>query len=484
MSQIPVIVWFRQDLRLADNPAVHDATSTGQPVIFLYIWAPEDEGAWAPGAASRWWLHHSLNSLDESLRTLGSCLVVRRGRTIKVLTQMVRETGAGKVLWNARYEPSGLAIDHSCSDALTALDVDVQVHNGSLLFGPADIYTTEGKPYTVFTPYWNRCKERVGQMRPPLATPRKLVSVPKALPSVPVAQLDLLPHIHWDTRLYDSWQPGEKGAQKRLKDFVKEKLAAYPTGRNLPANAEVSMLSPHLHFGEISPVQIVHAIKDRRKADDSEAAAIYIKEIGWREFAHYLLFHFPNTSERPLKSEFDRFEWHPSAKHLEDWQKGLTGYPIVDAGMRELWHTGWMHNRVRMIVASFLVKDLLQPWQDGARWFWDTLVDADLSNNTLGWQWTAGCGADAAPFFRVFNPVLQGEKFDQQGQYVRRWLPELRELPSKWIQRPWEAPEEVLVEAGVVLGEDYPKPIVDHSQARKRALSAYGDIRRASRTAV
>lgn len=484
MSSSPVLVWFRQDLRLTDNPAVQAAVLTGHPVIFLYIWSPEEEGAWPPGSASRWWLHHSLNSLDESLRALGSCLVVRRGSTIKALTQLVRETGAQQVLWNARYEPARLSIDRSCIEVLTALDVDVQVFNGSLLFDPAQTYNKERKPYLVFTPYWNRCRERLGQMRPALAAPLKLVS-PFSCPSpISVAHLELLPHIAWDAGLHATWQPGEQGAQARLKDFVAKKLGAYPTGRNLPANAEVSMISPHLHFGEISPLQVCYAIRDRPEADDQEAAAVYIREIAWREFAHYLLFHFPHTTERSLRSEFDRFEWHQSARLLDAWQKGRTGYPIVDAGMRELWHTGWMHNRVRMIVASFLVKDLLQPWQDGARWFWDTLVDADLSNNTLGWQWTAGCGADAAPFFRIFNPVLQGEKFDQKGEYVRRWLPELKDLPPKWIQRPWEAPGAVLAQAGVTLGSNYPFPIVDHRQARQRALAAYSDIRLSSRIRV
>jgi deoxyribodipyrimidine photo-lyase len=321
----------------------------------------------------------------------------------------------------------------------------------------------------------------IAQLKPLFPAPVKLKAPARFPASASVDSLDLLPQIKWDAGLQETWQPGEHGANQRLKVFASSRVHLYEIGRNEPAKSLVSMLSPHLHFGEISPAQVVEAIRKSARGR-SAGGSIFIKEIGWREFAHYLLFHFPHTSDKSLRSEFDRMQWHSNTNLLKAWQRGHTGFPIVDAGMRELWHTGWMHNRVRMITASFLVKDLLQPWQEGAHWFWDTLVDADLANNTLGWQWTAGCGADAAPFFRVFNPTLQGQKFDPEGAYVRRWIPELAKLPSRWIHNPWEAPEEVLAAAGVTLGKHYPGPVVEHAVARQRALAAYGEIRRASPT--
>jgi deoxyribodipyrimidine photo-lyase len=463
---------------LSDNPAVHLAYLSKKPIVFVYIWAPEEDGVWAPGAASRWWLHHSLQSLDLSLRKLGHRLIIRKGGSIKQLTQLVRETGADEVYWNRRYEPHRVLADQACLDVLLALNVNVVISNGSLLFDPAEIYTGEGKPYTVFTPFWNRASQRLHDLGELMPAPPELAAPAKFPASADLDSLDLLPHIPWDHGMRETWEPGEEGAHARLREFAGSKVQHYSTGRNEPGKSLVSMVSPHLHFGELSPAQVVDAIR-RSPKGRSNGGSIYVKELGWREFAHYLLFHFPHTSEKSLRSEFDKMEWHSNKNALKAWQRGRTGFPIVDAGMRELWHTGWMHNRVRMIVASFLVKDLMQPWQEGAHWFWDTLVDADLANNTLGWQWTAGCGADAAPFFRVFNPTLQGEKFDAEGKYVRRWVPELAQMPSKWIHRPWEAPEEVLRLAGVTLGKHYPEPLVNHSVARQRALAAYAEIRRA-----
>lgn len=474
------IVWFRQDLRLADNPALAAACKRGA-VIPVYIWAPQEEGAWAPGAASRVWLHQSLLSLSHSLEQRGSALILRSGASLATLQELIGTSGASAVYWNGRYEPQAVARDAAIKQALREQGCEAESFNCALLREPWEVQTGGGKAYQVFTAFWRTCL-RLAEPAQPLPAPPRISAPGKWPRSQSLRSLALEPKIDWAGGIRRAWQPGEAGAQEQLKRFLRDGLDEYSTGRDRPAQSGTSRLSPHLHFGEIGPRQIWHAVAATGKkagAAPATARATYLREIGWREFAFHLLYHFPETPEKPLRSAFSTLEWLRDKKGLAAWQRGRTGYPVVDAGMRELWTTGWMHNRVRMIVASFLTKDLLISWQRGAKWFWDTLVDADLANNTLGWQWTAGCGADAAPFFRIFNPVAQGKKFDPQGDYVRRWCPELAALPAKWIHRPWEAPREVLRDAGVALGENYPQPIVDHARARQRALAAFAGMRKA-----
>jgi deoxyribodipyrimidine photo-lyase len=472
------LVWFRQDLRLADNPALLAAHAHGGPIIPVFIWAPEEEGAWPPGAAARWWLHHALGALDADLRERGSRLILRRGPSLETLRKLVDQTGATAVFWNRRYEPALIDRDSRVKAALQQDGRTVRSFNDALLFEPWTVQTQQGQAYQVFTPFWKTCL--AGPAPPPPEPAPSCMANPRRWPAaLPLAELRLLPKIDWAAGLRATWQPGERGASDQWQRFLENALGKYPIGRNRPDQMGTSRLSPHLHFGEISVRQIWFALRGRhdRKKLPAESIRVYGNELGWREFAHHLLFHFPRTSQQPLRKEFAHFPWKPQPDHLRAWQRGRTGYPIVDAGMRELWHTGWMHNRVRMIVASFLVKDLLIPWQDGAAWFWDTLVDADLANNTLGWQWTAGCGADAAPYFRIFNPTSQGEKFDPNGDYVRHWVPELARLPRDWIHKPWEADVRTLAEAGIRLCKDYPHPIIDHGEARARALQALESVK-------
>jgi deoxyribodipyrimidine photo-lyase len=440
---VTALVWFRQDLRLRDNPALHAAAKRGEPIIPVYIWSPEDDGDWPPGAASRWWLHHSLRALDESLRERGSRLILTQGRAQAVLGELVERTKATAVFWNRRYEPAARECSTRVQEALRKQGVHADSFNSALLAEPHEILNQTGKPYRVYTPYLRRL---LHELNPPktLAAPAQ-IPAPKSWPqSVSLESLDLLPRIKWYATMEKTWTPGEAGARTRLARFMKRALVDYRQARDRPAERGTSGLSPHLHFGEIGPRQIWHALGAKR-------GSTFLHEIIWREFAHHLLYHFPETTTRPLRPEFERFPWKKNTKHLRAWQRGRTGVPMVDAGMRELWATGIMHNRVRMIVGSFLVKNLLQPWQDGARWFWDTLVDADLANNTLNWQWVAGSGADAAPYFRIFNPITQAERFDPDGTYVRRWVTE----PSA-------------------------APIVDLRESREAALDAYDEMRKRS----
>jgi deoxyribodipyrimidine photo-lyase len=471
----PSLVWFRQDLRLGDNPALRAAATRGEAVVPVYIWSPEDEGEWPPGAASRWWLHHALLDLDQSLRRCGSRLIIRGGPAVETLTALARETRAEAVFWNHRYEPAAIRVEREVQDSLDKLGISTGGFHGNLLFDPRETLNRQGSAFQVFTPYWKHCLSRP-EPEPPEPAPDQLGRPSKWPASLRPGDLHLLPEIDWASGIADSWTPGERAGSDRLAEFAKNALADYSTGRDYPEPTGTSRLSPYLHWGHISPRQVWHAVRRatrRRSPQVAAQAAAYLRQLGWREFAHHLLVHFPHTPEEPLRKAFTRFPWAGSQTDLKAWQCGRTGYPLVDAGMRELWHTGWMHNRVRMVVASFLVKHLLVPWQEGARWFWDTLVDADLANNTLGWQWCAGCGADAAPYFRIFNPVLQGEKFDPQGNYIHRWVPELAKLPAPLIHRPWRAKPEQLAAAGVELGRTYPTPIVDHAEARRRALGAY-----------
>lgn len=472
------IVWFRQDLRIDDNPALNAAVQSGLTVVPVYVWAPQEEGRWAPGAASRWWLHQSLGSLDNDLRRIGLRLIIRSGSSVEEIRAIARECRASAVYWNRRYEPAAIARDAAAKEAFVSDGIRAESSNGSLLFEPWSVLTGAKQPYKVFTPFANACIKRGGGAPEPVSDG---VRAPSRWPdSLPLRALALEPRIDWAGGIRASWTPGSAGARTALRSFVRTALGQYDSARNLPDETGTSRLSPHLHFGELSPRAVWDAVTNIRESSaPGSGPSTFLKELLWREFAYHLLFHFPRTTDAPLRSEFERFEWLDDPAGLRAWERGRTGYPLVDAGMRELWTTGWMHNRVRMVVASFLVKHLLMPWQLGARWFWDTLVDADVANNTLGWQWTAGCGADAAPFFRVFNPQLQGEKFDPAGRYVKRWCPELAAVPPRWIHAPWKAPSAVLAEAGVALGRTYPFPLVDHSEARARALDAFAEMGRA-----
>lgn len=446
------------------------AVERGGPVIPVFIWAPEEEGAWPPGAASRWWLSRSLTALSAELEKRGSRLIVRRGPTAAALHRLAAESGASAVFWNRRYEPAAVARDRELKSVLRGRGLAAESFHGNLLFEPWTLRNSAGQPFRVFTAFW-----RAGLIRSVAPAskdaPGKLPSPENWPHSLELSALGLEPTIDWAAGLRETWQPGEAGARDQLKRFRKEALEEYQVGRDNPGVVGTSRISPHLHFGEISPGQVWRALPETL----SEA---YLRQIGWREFAYHLLFHNPESPRQALRPEFANFPWETDPGALKAWQRGKTGYPLVDAGMRELWRTGWMHNRVRMVAASFLVKHLLIGWQQGAAWFWDTLVDADLANNTLGWQWVAGSGADAAPYFRIFNPVIQGEKFDPAGEYVRRWIPELAKLPDSWLHKPWKAPASILREAGVDLGKTYPFPIVDHDQARTRALAALATIKR------
>jgi len=474
------LLWFRSDLRLDDNPALTAAVESKSAVVPVFVWCPEEEQAWAPGAASRWWLAQSLRDLDARLRAAGSRLILARGPSLPTLLRLAEESGANAVYWNRRYEPASIARDEASKRALTDRGIAAHSFNASLLFEPWTITKSDGTPYQVFSAFYRACLAR---RRPadPLAAPRSLPA-PQAWPlGLGIDALALEPASDWTAGLRAAWTPGEAGAADQLTRFLDGPGAeTYEHERDRPDHDGTSRLSPHFHFGEIGPRRLWHAAGERIEATTDaqlhRSTDAWLRQLVWREFAYHLLYWFPHTTNAPLRREFATLPWADDAAHLRAWQRGLTGYPIVDAGMRQLWATGWMHNRVRMIVASFLVKDLLLPWQQGSRWFWDTLVDADLANNTLGWQWTAGCGADAAPFFRVFNPVLQGRKFDPDGVYVRRWVPELAHLGRKWIHEPWRAPQIELDAAGVTLGAGYPRPIVAHDSARRAALTAYARI--------
>ncbi len=444
----PVLVWFRLDLRLADNPALAAAAACSNHVLPVFIWAPEEEGDWPPGAASRWWLHQSLRSLDTGLRRLGAQLILRRGPSLAALRLLARESGAEALFWNRRYEPALVERDDRVRKALQADGLRIKTFNSALLFEPGEIRNKSGKPFRMFTPFWRAYRNPRPDFMP---VPVPNLKPSKVLWSLPLDELALQPGVDWAGGLRAAWQPGEPGAQTMLRSFLDNTLSTYSEGRDRPAIRGTSRLSPHLHFGEISPRQVWAAC-----AGGNAACMAFLRPLVWREFAHHLLYHYPHTAAAPLRPQFQYFPWRRDPRGLRAWQRGLTGHSIVDAGMRELWETGWMHNRVRMIAASFLVKDLLLSWTEGARWFWDTLVDADLANNTLGWQWVAGCGADAAPYFRIFNPALQAAKFDPEGDYIRRWVPELGTA-------------------------DYPPPVVNHAQARARALLALAAMQQRSR---
>lgn len=470
------LLWFRQDLRLTDNPALTEAVARGHKILPVYIHDDETAGPWKQGAASRWWLHHSLSALNAAL---DGTVIFLSGSAEKLLPSLAKEIGATAVLWNRCYEPWRIARDKEIKENLAASGIACESFNASLLWEPWQTLKADGTPYKVFTPFYRRgC---LGAGEPPSPRPRP-AHIPLHRPAAKTgSDLDALallprrPEPRWDKKLEPHWKIGEDGAQERLRHFLEHGLKAYRDGRNYPSRDNVSRLSPHLHFGEISPRQVWHAARqaglDAGLENDLDT---FHTELGWREFSHSLLYHFPSLPEKPLQGRFEHFPWAAKdAAILRRWQMGQTGYPIVDAGMRELWETGYMHNRVRMIVASFLVKHLRLHWHHGEAWFWDCLVDADLANNAASWQWIAGCGADAAPYFRIFNPVTQGEKFDPAGDYVRRWCPEIAALPDTLLHKPWEAPPALLRTLGISLGRTYPAPIVDHAAAREAALVAF-----------
>jgi deoxyribodipyrimidine photo-lyase len=466
----PAIAWFRRDLRLIDNPALAWAAHRGGPVIPVFV-HDEEAGERPLGGASRWWLDRSLAALTAELEAKGSRLILRRGRAMDEIRRLVEETGAAAVAWNRLYEAGLAERDGDLEAGLRQAGKAVFTGNASLLLEPWEIKTKTGGRYQVFTPFWNAARPLIGG-REPEPAPRKLVAPPHWPSSERLSGWKLRPAKPDWSKGFADWKPGEAGAKTRLKRFVDKALSDYPTGRDHPGLDGSSRLSPHLHWGEIGPRQAWAALGSNAAADKFRA------ELAWREFNHHILFDRPDLATVNLKREFDRLAWRDDPAGLEAWRRGRTGYPIVDAGMRQLWSEGFMHNRVRMIAASLLVKHLLIDWREGEAWFWDTLVDADAANNAANWQWVAGSGADAQPFFRIFNPVAQGERFDKDGAYVRRWVPELAKLPDKHIHSPWTAPVSVLDSAGVELGRDYPYPVVDAAKGRQRALDAWAKLRR------
>jgi deoxyribodipyrimidine photo-lyase len=468
------IVWFRRDLRLTSNPALQAAIDLGLPIVALYIHAPEEEAPWAPGAASCWWLHHSLIALDAELRMRGAHLTVRKGSSFDELITLIEASQATHVFWNRLYEPATMARDAEIKSGLRAKGIHAQSFNACLLIEPWQIKTGSGEPYRVFTPYWRKLRSQLAQLTGDEQQSVDKIDAVCDLKTIPISDLSLLPLRDWADEFKAHWNPGEQGARQALNAFIQDHAADYASARDLPYQRGTSHLSPHLHFGELSPQQIVRVLLQSMEADKNEA---FIRELGWRDFSYHLLFHYPHTTERSLNARFEQFSWRKMRQSfLKAWKKGQTGIPIVDAGMRELWQTGWMHNRVRMIVASFLTKNLRYHWKYGARWFWDTLVDADLASNTQGWQWSAGSGADAAPYFRIMNPVLQGERFDPKGVYVRRYIPELARVPDQFIHQPWALSSDQQYEFGIAQSI-YSNPIIDLKISRAQALEAYHELR-------
>jgi len=475
------LVWFRQDLRIGDNAALFEAARKGPVLPVFILETPDQSGDTHPlGGASRWWLHHSLAELKSKLPGL----VFMRGAARHLIPQLVKENGLEAVYWNRCYEPHAVERDMDLKSALKDDGIEARSFNASLLWEPWELETKSGGPFKVYSPFWKAAQQK--EVAPALAEPDSAEFIENKT-GEDLEALGLLPtKPNWAEGWEELWQPGEAGARARLGAFLESGLHGYGTLRNRPDLPNVSRLSPHLHFGDISPRQVWHETQAAmdKSSSLSRDGMKFLSEIAWREFAHHLLYHFPALPSDNWKPAFDAYPWRESEKDLERWRKGQTGYPIVDAGMRELWQTGYMHNRVRMVVASFLIKHLRLHWRHGEAWFRDTLVDADLANNSAGWQWVAGSGADAAPYFRIFNPISQGEKFDPEGDYVRTWVPELKELDTKYLFAPFEAPEEALKKAGVTLGETYPLPMVDHAKARKAALDGYEAVKQAGQDAA
>jgi len=473
----PVIYWFRADLRLSDLPGLVAASNAG-PVIPVYILDDQLGDEWTFGGATRWWLHHSLDRLNKDLMDRDGKLILRRGETTATLATLMQETGATHIYASRQYQPWAQQSEHELKDLAQGRGGDFKRYPGTLIFEPEEIKTGGGTSFKVFTPFWRACLKGRDPNQPlPIPTLSFSESMPKSLE---LEELGLLPtRPNWAEGWETLWCPGEAGAEDALQAFLASHVSDYGEGRDFPAQPNTSRLSPHLKFGEISPRQIWAAAQHLKHAEPATAASVdkFLAEIGWREFCNHLVAQFPAMPDRAFNSKFDHFPWGNNEEYLSAWQQGMTGYPIVDAGMRELWQTGFMHNRVRMVVASFLTKHLLTHWRRGEQWFWDCLLDADLASNACSWQWVGGSGADASPYFRIFNPIAQGEKFDKTGEYTRKWVPEIAELPDKYLHKPWEAPALTLEAAGVALGETYPQPIVDHKAARETALIAYANLR-------
>ena len=469
MKDKVAIYWFRQDLRLSDNPALAQATQDGR-VLPIYILDDDTPGEYAMGNASRWWLHYSLTSLKKSL---DEKLSIYRGDPQDILQDIMKRFDVEAVYWNRCYEPWRITRDTKIKENLKNKGVKVHTYNGSLLWEPWTIKKDDGTPYKVFTPFYQKGCLNVESPRRPLPKPNGADYLFDHH-QLGLDRLGLLPKTNWDSKLKPHWQIGEKGAHRRFEAFINQGLCSYKDGRNIPCQPYVSRISSHLHFGEISPNQLWHTIRD---IGDNEHIDHFCSELGWREFSYSQLYYNPELPRKNLQSKFDQFPWMENKKHLRAWQKGQTGVPMVDAGMRELWQTGYMHNRVRMITGSFLVKNLRLHWHYGERWFWDTLVDADLASNSASWQWIAGCGADAAPYFRIFNPVTQGKKFDVDGSYVRKYIPEIAQLSVQYLFCPWKASASTLKEAGIKLGSTYPNPIVDLQQSREAAIQAFQSLK-------
>ncbi len=479
MPSFPCIVKVFCDLRVQDNLALIEAARSKQPIIVVYIHS--EMKTRKLGKASALWLSESLKAFSKELKSYGLQLIIKKGDVKKELESLIKETGATKIFFNKSYEPDQLKLDIDLSRELENLNVDVEMLKGNYLFEPWDLLNKQHKPFQVFTHFWKCAIERLDFAIE--KTPSSFLGYTPSLASLTIEDLHLREGNESEDELLQNWTPGEKGAHAKLSHFLKNILFQYNETRDVPSINGTSLLSPHLHFGEISVQTVLSRIAKtidcdlvrvlKKPSKDQLGIECFVREIGWREFAAHVLYQFPETVTKPLRRNFERFSWIDDKNGLLSWQKGMTGYPIVDAGMRQLEKTGWMHNRVRMIVGSFLVKHLLVPWQRGESWFWDTLFDADLANNILGWQWVQGCGADAAPYFRIFNPVLQGEKFDSDGLYVKRWIPELKNIPSAYIHKPWLAPEDILDRAKITLGIEYPYPVVEHEFARKRALASF-----------
>ncbi len=476
MSQVLSIVWLRNDLRLSNNPALLHGVNQGT-ILPIYIYDDTVPDHYAMGAASKYWLHRSLHALNESM---DKNLQVFKGNPLSILQQLLREFPNAHVLWNRGYEPWQIARDAQIKQALKEQGVIVKSFNGHLLWEPMSVLKKDNTPYKVFTPYYRKgCLQKTPPAYPS-AAPENIQYMVECKSSTSIEKLRLAPQIAWHKTMDTLWQPGEAGAKEKLAVYLEGAAKTYQNDRNLPAVKGTSLLSPHLHFGEISPHQVWYAVIDAFGGDIENADCdTYLSELGWREFSHYLLFHFPHITHDNFNSKFDAFTWEHNDALLTAWQTGQTGVPIVDAGMRELYETGYMHNRVRMVVGSYLVKNLLIDWRYGERWFWDTLLDADLAANTASWQWVAGTGADASPYFRIFNPILQGEKFDKEGEYVKKYCPELRLLPKKYIHQPWNAPADILKACKVTLGVDYPEPVVDLKASRDKALAAFAKMKEA-----
>lgn len=458
------VLWIRNDLRLRDNEALQYAISLGKPIVPVYI-LEEGSDVWAIGSAAKWWLHYALKDFERQLEDIGLQLIFKKGKSEDILNDLAKRLKAGCVVWNRSYDREAMERDAGVLKKMSALGVKVETFQGNVLFEPGTVLNKAKKPFQVFTPFYN-CVRDIDIEKGASVSEKKLVGYSSSLSSESLDSFGLLSDKNSYQKYGANWDPSIKGGEKLLKEFVDEKIRSYSVSRDFPGEMGTSRLSPYLHFGQISVRWIYNIIRDLPASDRDP----YYRQIIWREFTWAVLYYFPEIATSNFKTQFDDFGWQGDGELLKCWQEGRTGYPIVDAGMRELRETGWMHNRVRMIVGSFLVKDLMIHWLEGARWFWENLVDADLANNSFGWQWVAGCGLDASPFFRVFNPILQSQKFDPQGVYIRKYVPELRNVPNKFIHAPWNFKES---QTGVRIGVDYPEPVVSHAAARINIDRAY-----------